>query len=112
MDDASAARELEGLPIELPRGLEIVWLGVSGYRLTYEGVSIFIDPYLSRVPLRSFLLRRRALPDPEMIERYATAPGEWPGSSWVTPTSITPLTRRSSPGASTPRRTGRPRSPT
>jgi L-ascorbate metabolism protein UlaG (beta-lactamase superfamily) len=40
-----------------------VWLGVSGYRLTYEGVSIFIDPYLSRVPLRALLLRRRTLPD-------------------------------------------------
>ncbi len=79
MDDADAARELEGLPIELPKGLEIVWLGVSGYRLTYEGVSLFIDPYLSRVPLRSFLLRRRALPDPAMIERYAQAPGEVAG---------------------------------
>jgi L-ascorbate metabolism protein UlaG (beta-lactamase superfamily) len=79
MDDAAAARELEGLPIELPRGLEITWLGVSGYRLTFEGVSIFIDPYVSRVPLRSLLLRRRALPDPAMIDRYAQAPGEVAG---------------------------------
>jgi L-ascorbate metabolism protein UlaG (beta-lactamase superfamily) len=79
MDDAAAARELEGLPIELPRGLEITWLGVSGYRLTFEGVSIFVDPYVSRVPLRSLLLRRRALPDPAMIDRYAQAPGEVAG---------------------------------
>ena len=76
MDDAQAARELELVPFGLPAGLEVVWLGVSGYRLTYEGVSIFIDPYLSRVPLRSLLLRRRALPDLAMIERYAAAPGE------------------------------------
>ena len=73
--DAEAALELETLPVELPPGLEIVWLGVSGYRLTYEDVSIFIDPYVSRVPLRTLLLRRRALPDPEMIERFARAPG-------------------------------------
>lgn len=74
-DDAQAARELERIPLELPPGLEIDWLGVSGYRLTYEGVSIFIDPYVSRVPLRALLLRRRALPDPAMLERYAGAPG-------------------------------------
>ena len=79
VDDAQAARELELVPLGLPAGLEVVWLGVSGYRLTYEGVSIFIDPYLSRVPLRALLLRRRALPDPAMVERYAAAPGEVAG---------------------------------
>ncbi len=75
VDDAQAARELERTPLGLPAGLEVRWLGVSGYRLTYEGVSIFIDPYVSRVPLRALLLRRRALPDETMIERYATAAG-------------------------------------
>jgi L-ascorbate metabolism protein UlaG (beta-lactamase superfamily) len=75
LDDAQAASELERVPIDLPPGLEITWLGVSGYRLTYEGTSIFVDPYVSRVPLRALLLRRRTLPDPAMIERFATAPG-------------------------------------
>jgi len=74
-DDAQALRELEGVDLGLPAGIELVWLGVSGYRLTYEGVSLFIDPYVSRVPLRAFLLRRRTLPDERMIERYAHAPG-------------------------------------
>ena len=74
-DDHQALRELERVPLGLPAGLEIVWLGVSGYRLTYEGVSLFVDPYVSRVPLRSFVLRRKTLPDPAMIERYAAAPG-------------------------------------
>ncbi|HWI72472.1 MAG TPA: MBL fold metallo-hydrolase [Baekduia sp.] len=74
-DDAQAARELERIPLDLPAGLEVRWLGVSGYRLTYEGVSLFIDPYVSRVPLRSLLLRRRTLPDATMVERYASAPG-------------------------------------
>jgi L-ascorbate metabolism protein UlaG (beta-lactamase superfamily) len=75
VDDAHAARELERMPLGLPAGLEVRWLGVSGYRLTYEGVSIFIDPYVSRVPLRALVLRRRTLPDATMIERYASAPG-------------------------------------
>jgi L-ascorbate metabolism protein UlaG (beta-lactamase superfamily) len=74
-DDAQAARELELVPLDLPAGLEVRWLGVSGYRLTYEGVSIFIDPYVSRVPLRALLLRRRTLPDAAMLERYAGSPG-------------------------------------
>jgi L-ascorbate metabolism protein UlaG (beta-lactamase superfamily) len=78
-DDAQALRELEAVPLGLPPGLELSWLGVSGYRLTYEGVSLFIDPYVSRVPLRSLLLRRVALPDEALIDRYAGAPGRVAG---------------------------------
>jgi L-ascorbate metabolism protein UlaG (beta-lactamase superfamily) len=78
-DDAQALRELEAVPVGLPTGLELSWLGVSGYRLTYEGVSLFIDPYVSRVPLRSLLLRRVALPDEALIDRYASAPGSVAG---------------------------------
>src|SRR3954453_21414972 len=77
--DASAARALEAAPVGLPEGLEIVWVGVSGYRLTYQGVSLFVDPYVSRVPLRSLLLRRPATPDAAMLDRYAGAPGEVAG---------------------------------
>ena len=73
-DDAQALRELEAVGLDLPPGLELSWLGVSGYRLTYEGVSLFIDPYVSRVPLRSLLLRRLAMPDESMIDRYASVP--------------------------------------
>jgi L-ascorbate metabolism protein UlaG (beta-lactamase superfamily) len=68
-------RELEEVPVGLPPGLELEWLGVAGYRLTYEGVSILVDPYVSRVPLRALLLRRPALPDAEAIERYVRPPG-------------------------------------
>jgi L-ascorbate metabolism protein UlaG (beta-lactamase superfamily) len=75
LSDAAAARELEAAPLPLPPGLEIEWLGVSGYRLTYENVSLFIDPYVSRVPLRDLILRRTALPDEATIERYVSAPG-------------------------------------
>jgi L-ascorbate metabolism protein UlaG (beta-lactamase superfamily) len=74
-DDAQALRELESVPLDLPPGLDVSWLGVSGYRLTYEGVTVFLDPYVSRVPLRSLLLRRPAMPDADLIKRHVTAPG-------------------------------------
>jgi L-ascorbate metabolism protein UlaG (beta-lactamase superfamily) len=78
-DDLQAAAELERVAVDLPAGLEVRWLGVSGYRVTYQGASLLIDPYVSRVPLRSLLLRRTALPDAQMIARYAQAPGEVAG---------------------------------
>ncbi len=67
--------ELEARPLGLPDGLELEWLGVAGYRLTYAGVSLFVDPYVSRVPLRSLVLRRPALPDETLIGRYINPPG-------------------------------------
>lgn len=78
-DDAAALGALERVPLALPPGLEVAWLGVSGYRLTYEGVSLFVDPYVSRIPLRDVLLRRLALPDPATVERYADADGSVAG---------------------------------
>lgn len=74
-DDASALRELEAVPLALPAGLEVQWLGVSGYRITFEGVSLFVDPYVSRVPLRALLLGRVAMPDEALIDHYISAPG-------------------------------------
>ncbi len=75
----AAARALEARPLDLPPGLDLEWLGVSGYRMTYEGTSIFVDPYVSRVPLRSLLLRRAALPNPDKLGTYISAPGEVAG---------------------------------
>lgn len=72
-DDAGALRDLEAVPLDLPAGLEVSWLGVSGYRLAYAGVALFVDPYVSRVPLRSLLLRRPAMPDVALLGRYAGA---------------------------------------
>ena len=62
-------RELEVPRLGLPAGLDLQWLGVSGYRMSYEGSAIFIDPYVSRTPLRNMLLRRSALPDPAILKR-------------------------------------------
>jgi L-ascorbate metabolism protein UlaG (beta-lactamase superfamily) len=77
--DAETLGELEARPLTLPAGLEVEWLGVSGYRLTYEGHTLFVDPYLSRVPFRDLVLRRRTLPDPAALERFVRAPGKTAG---------------------------------
>jgi L-ascorbate metabolism protein UlaG (beta-lactamase superfamily) len=75
--DGETLAGLQASPIGgLPEGLEVEWLGVSGYRLTCEGKTVFIDPYLSRVPLAGLLLRRTALPDPAALDRFVNAPGE------------------------------------
>jgi L-ascorbate metabolism protein UlaG (beta-lactamase superfamily) len=75
-DDGQALEELERRPLELSAGLEVEWLGVSGYRLTHAGRTLFVDPYLSRVPFRDLLLRRQALPDPAALDRFGGAAGE------------------------------------
>lgn len=75
-EDTVAMAELARAPLGLPAGLEVVWLGVAGYRLTYEGHTIFVDPYVSRVSLRDTLRGRPALPDPARIERHIRPPGD------------------------------------
>src|SRR3954462_2407368 len=75
MSDEAALRELETVPLGLPAGLELEWLGVAGYRLTYEGVSIFLDPYVSRASLWRLLLGRPAVSDPALLDAYIHAPG-------------------------------------
>lgn len=48
----------------LPAGLELTWLGAAGFRLAYQGVTLWIDPYVTRVTLAD-LVRRRAVPPSE-----------------------------------------------
>lgn len=74
--DGQALGELETRVLRLPAGLEVEWLGVSGCRLSAEGKTLFIDPYLSRVPFSQLLRRRPALPDPQALDRFVHAPGE------------------------------------
>lgn len=75
-EDTQALAELEHAPLKLPAGLELEWLGVSGYRMTFEGKTLFIDPYVSRVPFSDLLRRRPTLPQPEALDRFVRAPGE------------------------------------
>ncbi len=75
-DDGQLLGELEARPLELPSGLEIEWLGVSGYRITHDGRTLFVDPFLSRVPFRQLLMRRPNLPQAGALDRFLRAPGE------------------------------------
>ncbi len=42
----------------LPPGLELRWIGTAGYRLAYQGTVIWIDPYVTRLPMSALALRR------------------------------------------------------
>lgn len=75
-EDGQALNELEASPLELPGSLEVEWLGVSGYRMTCEGKTLFVDPYVSRVPFSDLLRRRPTLPDPVALDRFVRTPGE------------------------------------
>jgi L-ascorbate metabolism protein UlaG (beta-lactamase superfamily) len=69
--DAQALRELETGPegLGLPAGLELQWLGVAGYRLAFEGRTLLVDPYVSRVAFEDVVRRRPALPDLALLDR-------------------------------------------
>jgi L-ascorbate metabolism protein UlaG (beta-lactamase superfamily) len=77
--DHQALDELQRRPLALPSGLSLQWLGVSGYRMSYQGQTLFIDPYVSRVPLMSLIRRRPAVPQPELIDRYIGTPEQTAG---------------------------------
>ena len=60
--DRMALRDLPrlgspGLEI-LPPGLSLRWLGTAGFALTYEGTTILIDPYVTRLGLGDLLRGR------------------------------------------------------
>ncbi len=74
--DEQALGELEARELELPAGLEVEWLGVSGYRMSFEGRTLFVDPYLSRVPFGDLVRRRPTLPDPAALDRFVRASGQ------------------------------------
>lgn len=68
--DAIAMHELSRAPLALPAGLELEWLGVAGYRLTYEGQTLYVDPYVSRVPFSAVVRRTPAFSDRALLDRH------------------------------------------
>lgn len=69
-NDQSTADELcaRGTNLALPKGLRIQWLGTSGFRLSYAGFDLLIDPYLSRTGLTTVLGRRALRCDPTRLD--------------------------------------------
>ncbi|MEZ4400157.1 MAG: MBL fold metallo-hydrolase [Kofleriaceae bacterium] len=67
--DLDAHRELCGdaTALGLPPGLELAWLGTAGFRLTYQGQHLLIDPYLTRLPLGDLVRRRVVRADPARL---------------------------------------------
>jgi L-ascorbate metabolism protein UlaG (beta-lactamase superfamily) len=54
----------------LPAGLTVTWLGTAGFRFAYQGVVVWIDPYVTRLPLGD-LVRRRVVPSSaEAVARW------------------------------------------
>jgi L-ascorbate metabolism protein UlaG (beta-lactamase superfamily) len=74
--DSGAAADFNararGLP--LPQGVTLGWLGTAGFALGYQGHTLLIDPYLTRVGAREALFGKGALrSDPALIDRYVPA---------------------------------------
>lgn len=67
--DQLTARQLAWTK-QLPAGLELTWFGTAGFRLAYQGTVIWIDPYLTRMPLAAVALRKVVPSSPEMIAKY------------------------------------------
>lgn len=75
-DDASAASALawsRRADSGLPAGLELEWLGTSGFRFRYQGTTLLIDPYLSRIGLGDVLRRRPVRGSEPIVRRYVDA---------------------------------------
>ena len=81
--DGQALAELETRPLALPAGLEVEWLGVSGYRVSYEGTSLFVDRRESALhlghnplPVEEFLIAQPTHRGQRQWRRHVAHPGE------------------------------------
>jgi L-ascorbate metabolism protein UlaG (beta-lactamase superfamily) len=75
-DDQAAATELNWSKLgqDLPPGLELEWLGTSGFRMSYQGHTILIDPYVSRCPVSDLMRRRAVGPSVELANQFLDRP--------------------------------------
>ncbi len=56
-------------PLDL-RGLEVEWLGTAGFRLTADGTTVLIDPYVSRPGVREVALDRPLRSSEALVDRH------------------------------------------
>ena len=63
------ARQLAS-PLPLPKGVELMWLGTAGFKLAYQGTTIWIDPYVTRLSMLQLVGRRVVPPSSEAVSRW------------------------------------------
>jgi L-ascorbate metabolism protein UlaG (beta-lactamase superfamily) len=68
--DLATMRDLAAVALPLGPGVEVEWLGTAGYRITAEGHTLLIDPYLTRIPLDAVFKRAPAHADPALHARF------------------------------------------
>jgi L-ascorbate metabolism protein UlaG (beta-lactamase superfamily) len=77
-EDAIAAAAWSRSPRagDLPPGVELTWLGTSGFRISYQGFDLLIDPYLTRLPFAD-VARGRVVrtPPPRLLRADAILVG-------------------------------------
>lgn len=56
-------------PLPLP-GIELEWLGTAGFRLTAEGTTLLVDPYVTRPGLRAVAFDTCLRSSPALVDRY------------------------------------------
>ena len=57
----------------LPSGLSLRWLGTAGFVLSYEGITVLIDPYVTRLSLGDLLRGRVVHSSGEALSRWVPA---------------------------------------
>lgn len=68
--DALAALDWASAPPLDLAGLEVEWLGTAGFRLTAEGTTLLIDPYVTRPGLRAVALDKPLRSSSELVDRH------------------------------------------
>lgn len=71
--DQLTARQLAwpaGGARSLPPGLSLTWFGTAGFRLAYQGTVIWIDPYVTRLPIGQLARRRVVPPSEDAVARW------------------------------------------
>lgn len=51
-------------------GLSVTWFGTAGFRFAYEGTVVWIDPYLTRLPLGDLVRRKVVPPSVDAVARW------------------------------------------
>ena len=56
--------------VSLPHGVQLTWLGTAGFRFEYQGVVVWIDPYVTRLTLGDLVRRRVVAPSEQAVAQY------------------------------------------